>query len=82
MPTPLAEAEGEGLRRALSGGIQAEPHPYLPVGRRVRITAGPLAGQEGILMRRKANLRMVLSVHLIQRSILVHIDSASLELLV
>ncbi len=78
-PTALDDEEVERLRRALAHGVRAEPHPFLKVGRRVRITAGPLAGREGILVRRKGNLRVVLSVDLIQRSILVQIDSASLE---
>ncbi len=78
-PTPLAEEEVESLRRALAGGMRAEPHPYLRVGQRVRITAGPLAGREGILMRRKGNLRVVLSTDLIQRSISLDIEASALE---
>jgi transcription termination/antitermination protein NusG len=80
-PTPLPEEEVKSLRRTLAEGVRAEPHPYLRVGRRVRITDGPLAGYEGILVRRKGNLHVVLSVNMIQRSIRVQIDSSSLELL-
>jgi hypothetical protein len=46
----------------------------------VRIKDGPLVGMEGILIRRKGNLRVVLSLDLIVRSIIVDIDSADLEL--
>ena len=74
-PKALADEEVEGLRRALAEGVRAEPHPYLKVGRRVRITAGPLEGREGILKRWKGDLRVVLSTDLIQRSILVDIDA-------
>lgn len=77
MPTPLADEEIESLRRALTGGLRAEPHPYLKVGRRVRIVTGPLAGREGILKRWKGDLRVVLSTDLIQRSILVDVDPSS-----
>lgn len=76
-PTALAEGEVESLRRALVEGVRAEPHPYLRVGRRVRITAGPLAGREGILKRWKGDLRVVLSTELIQRSILVDVDASA-----
>jgi transcription antitermination factor NusG len=76
-PVPLAEAEVESLRHALIEGVCAEPHPYLCAGRRVRITAGPLTGREGILTRWKGNLRVVLSTELIQRSISVEIDASS-----
>src|SRR5258707_589954 len=76
-PTAIAEEEVEGLRHALAEGVRAEPHPYLRAGRRVRITGGPFAGREGILKRRKGDLRVVLSLELIQRSILVDIDASS-----
>jgi transcription antitermination factor NusG len=81
-PTPLADEEVGRLRHALAEGMRVQPHPYLTVGRRVRITAGPLAGHEGILVRRKGQTGVVLSVDLIQRSILVQIDAASLAPLV
>lgn len=78
-PTPLEDAEVESLRQALSAGVKAEPHPYLTAGHRVRVTAGPLAGRQGVLVRRKGTSRVVLSVDLIQRSILVDVEASSLE---
>jgi transcription antitermination factor NusG len=75
-PAALPDEEIETLRTSLNSGMRAEPHPYVSVGRRVRITAGPLAGREGILKRRKGNLRVVLSTELIQRSISVDIDAS------
>ena len=77
-PTAIPEEEIESLRRALEAGVRAEPHPFWPVGRRVRITAGPLAGREGTLKRWKG-VRVVLSVELIQRSVLVDMEAAGLE---
>jgi transcription antitermination factor NusG len=78
-PVPLAEEEIESLRRALAAGVRAEPHPYLTVGRRVRITAGPLAGREGILVRWRGQHRVVLSIDLIQRSVALEVDAGLLE---
>jgi transcription antitermination factor NusG len=78
-PVPLETEEVERLRRGLAQGVRAEPHPYLTAGQRVRITAGPLMGQEGILTRRKGNVRVVLSIDLIQRSVLVDVDADALE---
>jgi transcription termination/antitermination protein NusG len=69
----------ESLRRALSAGVKAAPHPYLTVGRRVRITAGPLMGREGNLLRWKGTVRVVLSIDLIQRSVVLDIDAAEVE---
>lgn len=79
LPVELPQEEIDLLRAGLVNGVRAEPHPYLTVGRRTRITQGPLAGLEGILLRRKKNWRVVLSIQLIQRSIAVDVDAAALE---
>jgi len=73
-PTPLFDEEIESLRRALKNEIRAEPHPYLSKGRRVRITAGPLAGRDAIVIRHKGKQRVVISTELIHRSIMLDID--------
>lgn len=78
-PTPLGDEEIESLRRALAEGVRAEPHPFLTIGRRVRITAGPLQGAEGILIRKKGAFRVVLSIDLIRRSVAAEVDSSRLE---
>jgi transcription elongation factor/antiterminator RfaH len=78
-PAVLADAEIESLRAGLMRGLQAEPHPYLKIGRRVRIHSGPMAGMEGILARRKEKFRVVLSIHLIQRSVAVEVDESEIE---
>lgn len=76
---PLPAEEIEMLRNGLSQELNAQPHPYLMAGRRVRITNGPLAGMEGILMRRKNNFRLILSINLIMRSIAVDVDVADIR---
>jgi transcription antitermination factor NusG len=78
-PTALPEAEIEALRVGLERGVQAVPHPYLKIGKRVRITAGPLEGLEGILIRKRGNHRLVVSLDLIQSSIAVHTEADWLE---
>src|SRR5690348_11623764 len=62
LPTALPDSEMEIMRTGLSQTLRAEPHPFLTVGRRVRITGGPFAGLEGILKRKKGNLRVVVSL--------------------
>lgn len=79
MPTPLPQREIDVLRTGLATGVSAEPHPYLTVGRRARIKHGPLAGLEGILVRWKGNWRVVLSLDLINRSLVVDVHAAALE---
>ncbi len=79
LPTALDDAEIEKLREALTHHLPAKPHPYLTVGRPVRIISGPLESLEGILLRKKSNLRVVLSLDLIMRSIVVDVDIADIE---
>lgn len=78
-PAVLPEAEIEGLRQRLSGDACIEPHPYLRVGRRVRVCGGPMQGLEGIIVRRKDRCRVVFSVDLIMRSMAVEVDETDVE---
>lgn len=80
-PAPLPEEEIEGLKKGLSCGVRTEPHPFLTAGRHVRVKSGPLAGTEGILVRRKRLDRFVISLELIQRSVAVDLDAADVETL-
>jgi transcription antitermination factor NusG len=77
--TALPDEEIEILRSGLSQRLHAEPHPFLTVGRRVRITGGPFAGLEGILKRKKNTLRVVVSLSLIRRSAAVDVDIADVQ---
>ncbi len=78
-PTALPDTEMEIMRSGLSQSLRAEPHPFLTVGRRVRITGGPFAGLEGVLRRKKSGMRVVVSLGLIQRSVAVDVDVADLR---
>jgi transcription antitermination factor NusG len=77
-PAVLPEAEIDQLRERLArGGV--EPHPYLRVGRRVRVCGGPMQGLEGIIVRRKERCRVVFSLDLIMRSVAVEVDEGDVE---
>jgi transcription antitermination factor NusG len=76
---PLPDGEIEALRNALIHR-KAEPFPYLAVGKRVRVITGSLEGLEGVVVRRKGNLRIVVSLHFIMQSVALEIDAADLEL--
>jgi len=77
-PAVLAETEMEILRNGLDPA-RAEPYPFLTVGRRVRIHAGPVAGLEGVLVRRKSRMRVVVSIDSIRRAIAVEVDAKEIE---
>lgn len=77
-PASLPDVEIDALRSGLSLR-HAEPHPLLIVGQRVRIRSGSLAGMEGVVVRKKNNLRVVLTLDLIQQSVAVEVDGEELE---
>ena len=77
-PTPMPEEDLERIQQFLGQGWRAEPHPYLQTGRRARVVRGPLAGMEGIVLRRKNRSRLVLSFDLIHRSMAIETDEADL----
>lgn len=79
VPVALPDPEIASLKAGLEAKLKAEPHPYLKVGKPVRVVRGPLAGREGILVRKKDKLRLVLSVDLIMRSMAVEVDAADVE---
>ena len=77
-PWPLPDPEIEAIRLGLQMR-KIEPHPYLTVGERVRIKAGVMTGVEGILVRQKNDLRVVLTLDTIMRSVAVEVDADDIE---
>ena len=54
---------------------------FLEVGRRVRLEDGPLAGLEGLLIEKRKQNRLVVSVSLLRRSVAVEIERNWVRLL-
>lgn len=75
-PHPVDLHEIEALSAVIRSGVLARPYPFLKVGQRVRVESGPLSQLEGILVATKSEYRLVLSVTLLQRSIIAELDSA------
>jgi transcription antitermination factor NusG len=78
-PEPIPEFEIEAVKRVIESPLAVEPHPFLRCGDRVRVTYGPLEGIEGILLRKKNALRLVLSVEMLMKSVAVEIDASMVE---
>jgi transcriptional antiterminator NusG len=73
--TTIPDEEIDAIRRIVDARVPALPYPYLREGQRVRITRGPLADVEGILVRTKLNRGLlVVSVDLLRRSVAAHVD--------
>ncbi|HYP13328.1 MAG TPA: UpxY family transcription antiterminator [Bryobacteraceae bacterium] len=70
----VPEEEIAAVEQIVKSPLFARPCPYLNVGERVRVERGPLAGVEGILLERAGDNRLIVSVHLLQRSIATEVD--------
>lgn len=77
-PWPLPQLEIEALRLGTQTG-KVEPHSYLNIGSRVRIKSGSMAGVEGILVRKRNQMRFVLTLDAIMRSVSIEVDASDLE---
>jgi transcription antitermination factor NusG len=78
-PAEIPDVEVESIRRLVTSELPFNPHPYLKVGRKVRVKTGPLEGCEGVLTRKKGLARLVLSVHLLQQSVVAEVDADAVE---
>jgi transcription antitermination factor NusG len=73
-PIPLCESEIDSLLKAIESQLPLEPFPYLEAGQKVRINQGALVGVEGVVVGSRQRPRLVLSITLLQRSVLLEID--------
>src|SRR3989442_8440760 len=66
----IPDGEIDAIQRIVGARVPTLPYPYLREGQRVRITQGPLADMEGILVRTKPNRGLLwVSVDLLRRSV-------------
>jgi transcription elongation factor/antiterminator RfaH len=79
IPAALPDEEIDVLRTRLRNGMRAEPYAYMTAGQKVKVKSGSLTGLEGILVRRKNDTRLVISLDLIMRSVAVEIEGAEVE---
>lgn len=70
-PVAVNEGEIEALQALMQAALPREPWKSIPVGTRVRIESGPLAGVEGIRLCHSVDHKVLLSVSIMQRSVAV-----------
>jgi transcription antitermination factor NusG len=75
----ISEPEIQAIRTVVEGNFRVEPHPFLKCGDRVRVIRGALEGVEGILIRKKNLVRLVLSVDMLAQSVAVEVDASDIE---
>jgi transcriptional antiterminator NusG len=74
----VPETEIEGIRRTMESGCMVKPWPYVSRGERIHLRSGPLRGVEGVVMDETHDDWLILSVHLLQRSLAVKVDRSCL----
>jgi len=79
-PEALSDAEIQMLQTGLAQR-NAEPHALLTLGQRVRIDSGAFAGMQGVVLRTKGCVRVVITIEIMMRSVSVEVDESELELL-
>ena len=69
------------MKTALKARHPVVPYAFVDTGQRVRINSGALAGVEGIVISFTQRVRLVLSITLLKRSVLLEInrDLVSME---
>lgn len=75
---PVPDSYVHFLREGLRHG-KIEPHSYLRSGARVRIRAGIMAGMEGVLLWKKNHFRVVLTVEMIMKSVMIEVEICDIE---
>jgi transcription antitermination factor NusG len=79
-PVPVPDFQIESIQTILNGKSSVTPFPYLREGQLVRVVFGPLKGCEGFLLKiKEGREKLIISVDILQRSVAVEIDGASVE---
>jgi len=71
---PVDDTEIASIRTVALAGGPVQPWPFLRIGQRIRLQAGPLAGAEGIFLRVKDECHLVVSITLLHRAVSVVIE--------
>lgn len=75
----LLVEELAALHEAILSGRSVSAIDKIEAGHPVRIVSGPLAGHEGIVIKRHGKQKIVLSLSFLQQGAAVEIDDASIE---
>ena len=77
--TPIPDEQMENLLALAQHCIPMAPHQFLKIGQRVRVRGGALHGIEGLLVAIRNDKSLVVSVDLIQRSVVIRVDGFELD---
>ncbi len=70
----------DSIKLLLEKNVELDPYQYFVKGKEVVVVNGPLQGVNGIIVERKGQNRLIVSIDIIKRSVSVEVDPADLEL--
>ena len=73
-PEPVDQVEIAAVQAVVCSGLRVQPWPFLRVGERVRVDYGSMKDVEGVVVKLKNELRLVISVTILQRSVAIDIE--------
>lgn len=79
LPSPIPPVEIDSIRQLIESELAFDPCPLIKEGMMVEVTAGPLKGVVGRLIRKGAHARLMLSVDLIGQAVSVEVDAADVK---
>jgi transcriptional antiterminator NusG len=74
-PAEIPNEEIAAIQAVVASRLPMRPWPYLKPGDRVRVERGPLRGLEGTILGEGRNLRLIIGVELLQRSMSVELEA-------
>ena len=73
-PVPVDEEEIAALHRVITSGLQREPWPNLPEGSPVTVSRGPMRGIQGVVVRHRNSMRVIITVSALERAVAVEVE--------
>lgn len=74
-PTSIDVETIDALKMAFVNRVPILPSAYIQHGEAVEVTKGPMRGVTGILVRAKDQCRLVIQIHILQRSVYTEVDA-------
>ncbi len=78
-PAPISPDEIDTLKILLDSGKEMDVYPNLKEGTKIRIKSGPLKGAEGIFINKEQDMRFLVNINLLGRSVGLKIYANEIE---
>src|SRR5690606_26316865 len=67
------------IYQLIQTGVEVSPEPEVPIGAAVRVTSGPLAGREGIVVERRGRNCLLVAVNFLQQGASAELSDCDVE---